>query len=179
MPERRPTGRPVRFGPHLRRMLGMGPAIFAPPLLLGIAGVVLTLLYPATFTLWFLPPLLCWILGGVLFVAGQVLWIAAVPQVRRAIRSGRLVTGGAYRHCRHPVYAGWLLLAIPGAGLLFYSWLVLLAAPLAWLTYALFIGREERALGEQFGEAHEAYRAGTPSLIPRRPRQGGGAADGP
>lgn len=97
------------------------------------------------------------ILGGALVVAG---W--------RAVHGsgGRLVTTGVYARVRHPQYLGLLLLTL---GLLVW-WPTVLTVPM-WpilaVMYVRLARREERDMVAQFGEAYEAYRRGTPMILPR------------
>jgi protein-S-isoprenylcysteine O-methyltransferase Ste14 len=70
-----------------------------------------------------------------------------------------LVTGGAYRLSRNPMYTG-LAIVYLGLTLLFGSWWPLLLAPLVILAVRrLVIGPEERYLTERFGPAYTAYRS--------------------
>jgi protein-S-isoprenylcysteine O-methyltransferase Ste14 len=70
-----------------------------------------------------------------------------------------LVTTGAYRLSRNPMYAGLAILYAGGA-LLAGSWwpLLVLPAVLAAVRY-LVIGPEERYLAERFGDQYDRYRA--------------------
>jgi len=76
-----------------------------------------------------------------------------------------LVTEGAYRRIRHPLYLlnclelACLILVLPNP-LAFAGWLIDLAASL-WR-----IPGEERLLADRYGAAWEAYRARTWRLIP-------------
>ena len=96
----------------------------------------------------------CGWLGTGVFVAGLALRWLAQRQLGRNYSSTltvwkehQLVTGGIYRHIRHPIYAG--LAAI---------------APL----YFLRVPREEAMLLEQFGDEYRQYMARTGRLLPRR-----------
>jgi protein-S-isoprenylcysteine O-methyltransferase Ste14 len=74
-----------------------------------------------------------------------------------------LITSGLYRHMRHPLYTGGLLM------LWFMPVMTtsLLAFNLAATLY-LYIGSifEERRLHAAFGERYDAYRKRVPRLIP-------------
>lgn len=79
-----------------------------------------------------------------------------------------LVTSGAFRVVRHPLYLSILLLWT-GATLALASWLM--AACTAVLV-PLFVARsrlEERLLVRHFGEAYVAYARRVPMLLPGRP----------
>lgn len=76
-----------------------------------------------------------------------------------------LVTQGAYRYIRHPMYAALLFLAW-GAFLKHFSWtgtaLVLAASMLLWLTAR----RDEEECLAHFGEAYRAYMRTTKRFVP-------------
>lgn len=80
----------------------------------------------------------------------------------------KLATRGPYAHVRHPMLLGYLLWLI-GVSLFFGTtlaifWVVPLLGSL--LLEYLFL-TEEKHLQAWFGEDYQAYRATTPSLIPR------------
>jgi protein-S-isoprenylcysteine O-methyltransferase Ste14 len=70
-----------------------------------------------------------------------------------------LITTGAYRWSRNPMYTG-LAIAYLGATLLVGSWWPIALWPLVIFGVArLAIRPEERYLGERFGQAYADYRA--------------------
>jgi hypothetical protein len=72
-----------------------------------------------------------------------------------------LITSGAYRLSRNPMYTG-LGIAYLGGGLLADSWWPIARWPLVMLAVARPVIRpEERYLDERFGPAYAAYRART------------------
>ncbi len=78
-------------------------------------------------------------------------------------KPSRLVTTGLYRYIRHPLYTFgllfiWLSPAVSLNTFVFYI----------GLTIYILIGAyfEERKLLREFGQAYEAYRRGTPMLVP-------------
>ena len=91
-----------------------------------------------------------------------------LPAERQFVRAGTpvrpfqeptaLVTDGAFRFSRNPMYLG-LVQVLAGAALLLSSPLALVVVPAygAWVQ-ARFIAREERLLEERFGDAYRAYR---------------------
>jgi protein-S-isoprenylcysteine O-methyltransferase Ste14 len=78
----------------------------------------------------------------------------------------QLVTDGAYRWVRHPIYLAFLLM-ISGSGILARNWFMELTGVLL-ITFVILlrIPREEALLAERFGDQYIAYRKRTPSLIP-------------
>ncbi len=72
--------------------------------------------------------------------------------------SSALVTSGAYRISRHPMYLGIVLIVL-GIALLLGSLLsFVIVAALAGLLDRRFIAVEERMLAARFGEAWQAYK---------------------
>ncbi|GAA1543863.1 isoprenylcysteine carboxylmethyltransferase family protein [Dactylosporangium maewongense] len=70
-----------------------------------------------------------------------------------------LVTGGAYRLSRNPMYTG-LAVVYLGLALLFGSWWPLVLLPLVLLAVRLLVIRpEERYLTERFGQTYTDYRS--------------------
>jgi protein-S-isoprenylcysteine O-methyltransferase Ste14 len=78
-----------------------------------------------------------------------------------------LVTDGAYRYIRHPVYAGHWLRAIAQA-LLLHNWIAGLAGLVLILPMYLYrVWREEQNMLERFGEEYRLYMDRTGRVIPR------------
>ena len=140
-------------------------------------GMVVPLLY--LFTPWldfanYKLPVWCGWAGTVVF-AGAIfmLWRSHADLGRnwsatlRITGQHTLVTGGVYRHIRHPMYTAHLLWAI-AQGLLLSNWLagwafLVLSVPL----YLVRIPKEEQMMLEHFGEEYHAYKSRTGRLIPR------------
>lgn len=84
------------------------------------------------------------------------------------VREGhRLITGGVYRHVRHPMYLALLAYGL-GQALALPNWVAgpaYLAGVLCLVTFR--IGPEERMMTEAFGTDYEGYRGRTGRLLPR------------
>lgn len=79
----------------------------------------------------------------------------------------KLVVTGPFRFVRHPTYCGTTV-AMVGAGLVTRSALGLTLSLLLFLPVEVHRARlEERALGEKFGEAWQAYASRTGFFLPR------------
>ena len=77
-----------------------------------------------------------------------------------------LVTYGAYRYIRNPIYAGFWLQAIAQA-LLLHNWIAGLAGLVLLLPIYLYrVPREEQNLLERFGKEYRVYMARTGRVIP-------------
>jgi protein-S-isoprenylcysteine O-methyltransferase Ste14 len=87
--------------------------------------------------------------------------------IRMDIFTGhRLVTSGAYRLVRHPMYLGIVAFHV-GASLALESPLLLAVTVLYVVPFtAIRIAYEERVLLEAFGERYAAYRRDVPALLP-------------
>ena len=74
-----------------------------------------------------------------------------------------LVTGGAYRLVRHPIYSG-ILLAVLGTAIAL-SWLFLVALVLAGAYFTYSASVEERYLTEPFPDTYPAYKRSTKMFV--------------
>ena len=152
----------------------------------GILGFVGVGLGTAIWMLETIPSLPGWIegairVGGIVllglagFLAAWGLWsIGRQMSSQAEVRPDtELVTDGAFRVVRHPLYLSILLLWAGGA-LALASWFM---AACTVVLVPLFIARsrlEERILMRHFGSAYGAYMTSVPMLLPslphRRPR---------
>jgi protein-S-isoprenylcysteine O-methyltransferase Ste14 len=104
--------------------------------------------------------------GVVIGVSGLALTVAGVAGVIRHRTTivphhavATLVTSGAYRWSRNPMYTG-LAITYLGGALLFGSWWPIGLWPLVVMTVAqLVIRPEERYLQQRFGRTYADYRA--------------------
>jgi protein-S-isoprenylcysteine O-methyltransferase Ste14 len=81
-----------------------------------------------------------------------------------------LVTQGAYRWMRNPMYVAVLLVVI-GEAILFRSLLLAGYALLLWAAFhAFLVFVEEPSLRRRFGASYEAYVHSVPRWLPRFPR---------
>ena len=76
----------------------------------------------------------------------------------------RLIRIGPYRFVRHPMYLA-VILAASGALLIFRTWAMVLFSVLS-LGVILRAWREERLLGEEFGEEWENYKQQVSGWLP-------------
>jgi len=78
-------------------------------------------------------------------------------------RQTELVTGGAFRYSRNPIYVGFLLIYF-GYALAIKSVLIILRIPLAIYFYRS-IRKEEVNLEKQFGKTYLAYKKRVPRFL--------------
>ncbi len=106
--------------------------------------------------------------GGLILCAGAAVALAGVVQVVRARTTivphrpvSALLTTGAYRLSRNPMYAG-LAIAYLGGTLLTGSWWPLVTLPAALSVIGVWvIGPEERYLASRFNQTYAGYRERT------------------
>jgi protein-S-isoprenylcysteine O-methyltransferase Ste14 len=77
-----------------------------------------------------------------------------------------LITGGPYRHVRHPMYTALITVGI-GLGLASASWYFLLPFLLTTVIVVIRIPSEEAAMIERFGDEYRQYTQRTGRLLPR------------
>ncbi|MGA9120230.1 MAG: isoprenylcysteine carboxylmethyltransferase family protein [Bacteroidota bacterium] len=106
-----------------------------------------------------LPEIIEWIGFGV-FVAGLVLALGALIQLRGVENIDHLVTTGFFRKIRHPMYVGFIAWILGWS--LFHSAVVSLAIGVVGIMSVLWWRHlEETRLRIQFGSAYEQYRMRT------------------
>ena len=77
--------------------------------------------------------------------------------VKTVLPASMLVTEGAYRFSRNPMYVGFVAI-LAGLGLAAGSWPMLLSAlPMFYYLNEHVIPREEKYLGRTFGEEYKTY----------------------
>lgn len=82
------------------------------------------------------------------------------------MESHALVTGGVYRHIRHPIYAAVWLMGLAQL-LLLANWIAGPARLLLFLpVYLVRVPREERMMLDHFGNEYRAYMDRTGAIIP-------------
>lgn len=140
-----------------RRLVDFPPAYFATALV-------------AMLALHFSMPVVQWNLGmarwlglpfvllGAALVAWSVRRFVGATTIHPREISSELVTNGAYRFTRNPMYLG-LLLSLVGAAVMLGSLTpVLVAPPFFVVIRQRFVLREEEALERRFGEEFRRYR---------------------
>ncbi len=79
----------------------------------------------------------------------------------------RLVTGGAYRYVRNPMYLAVLAAILGQALLLGQPVLLIYAAVVGVAVVSFVVGYEEPTLRKRYGAEYEAYRRAVPGWLPR------------
>ena len=145
---------------------GVGPKIGRITLPYLAITITLTILFPGIFTFGQLlkEPLL--IAGIILIAIALAFYFTTLRLMLPGIKSNRLITSGAYRLCRNPLYSALLLFFIPGLGLLLNSWLILTTPIVGYLVFRKFIHEEEEQLERIFGDEYRSYHEKTSMLFP-------------
>ena len=153
-------------------------AIIGSAIFLVIAPGTLAVYVPWHLTHWdFAPPLFpnARVLGAALIVAGLPVLLDSFARFALqglgtpapVMPPKRLVVTGFYRYVRNPMYVAVTAL-IAGQGLLFGSVMVLEYGAILWAGFFLFVvAYEEPALGEQFADEYDRYRANVRRWLPR------------
>jgi protein-S-isoprenylcysteine O-methyltransferase Ste14 len=177
--------------PHFRRLRARGVSViddaaalrYMTPLekLLRILALMGNLVIPAVyiFTRWldfagYHVPTWVGAVGAAIFAAGLwVQWRARVDLGHNltlaAVTTERqsLVSIGAYRYIRHPIFAGFWLQAA-GQVLLLHNWIAGFAGLVLFLpVYMYRVRREEQMMLERFGGKYRAYMDRTGRVLPR------------
>lgn len=82
-------------------------------------------------------------------------------------RGRSLVTTGAYRYFRHPLYAAFLLLLNVGFAFLLNNWVYLCWALLMFPIWSLNVRSEEELMKNVFSESYDEYCRKTWRFIPK------------
>lgn len=95
-------------------------------------------------------------LGLIILIMGFYLFFVSHAKVHKRMHSGKgkLVTDGIYKHLRHPMYLGEILMLL-GAPILGQSLLTLFLSPIFIIQILIWRYFEEQELTEEFSEYAE------------------------
>jgi protein-S-isoprenylcysteine O-methyltransferase Ste14 len=105
-------------------------------------------------------------LGYVMLIAGLIMWGTAIIQLIMGFSKDRLVTTGAYRVARNPIYSSATFFILPGVALVTLTWVYFVVSVFLYIGVMIFIGNEEQQLTKAFGKEYEDYKARVDRLIP-------------
>jgi protein-S-isoprenylcysteine O-methyltransferase Ste14 len=145
---------------------GVGPKIGRIVLPWLAITIALTIIFPAVFTMGAVLRQPFFIAGIFLIVVSLVFYFTTLRLMLPGIRENRLITTGAYRLCRNPLYSALILFFMPGLALLLNSWIILTVSLVGYVTFRRFVHEEEEVLERIFGEEFRSYRARTSCLFP-------------
>ncbi len=145
---------------------GIGPMFAALSILYGLVSIVISLYYHPLFKIGFIQGQTLLIAGIVLIVIGIPFFIISVIALTKAYNSDKLITGSVYRCCRHPLYASWIVFIVPGAALIFNSWICLTTPIFMYFLARILVKKEEIYLENRFGAEYLKYKNKVPCILP-------------
>ena len=145
---------------------GVGPKIGRIVLPYLAVKIVLTVIFPGIFCFGCVLKMPLMIAGIVLLLIALVFYFSTLKLMFPGIRENRLITAGAYRLCRNPLYAALIIFFVPGLALLLNSWLILTSCIIAYLVFRIYVHEEEEMLERIFGDEFRKYRDRTSLLFP-------------
>jgi protein-S-isoprenylcysteine O-methyltransferase Ste14 len=149
------------------------PGVIVPPPVLGLATVVLGLLFDRLAPIGFAGALLRglprYVIAAILMFTGGLIAMRAIRAFQASNTavepwkpSTALVTGDIFAKVRNPMYEGVFFFMLGLAVGLASDWTALLLVPAAVIMHFGVVLREERYLAEKFGDAYERYRQRVP-----------------
>lgn len=99
-----------------------------------------------------------------------VIW--SVKSLSPAARGKQLITTGAYRYLRHPLYAAFLSCLNFGLAILLNNWIYILWAVLIHGVWHWNINSEEKLMRREFPKKYEEYCMTTGRFVPRFGKNG-------
>lgn len=145
---------------------GIGPKIGRIALPFLAIAITFTLLYPSFFSICLSIRQELWIAGIVLMAISLLFYFSTLRLMLPGIKENRLITTGAYKICRNPLYTALILFFIPGLGIFMNSWIIPITSVLAYVAFKKSIHEEEQQLERIFGDAYRAYKQSTPRFCP-------------
>jgi len=145
---------------------GVGPKIGRVTLPWLAITIALTIIFPSVFSFGESLKTPFMIAGIVLIAIALVMYFTTLKLMLPGIKENRLVTGGAYRFCRNPLYSAILCFLIPGLSLLLNSWIILTATIVGYIVFKRYVHEEEETLERLFGDEFRNYKSRTSLLFP-------------
>ena len=145
---------------------GVGPKFTLYSAVYCVFILVLTAQLNPFFKMTFVPYPVLASIGIILILTGVPFYLLSLVTVMRAFKAGRLVTGGVYGMCRHPVYAAWVIFFVPGIVFLINSWISFSAPVVMYLILRTLVKEEDAYLERTFGTEYLAYKEKVPAVLP-------------
>lgn len=154
-------------------MIGVGPVIVIPQILLTAAGIVLSQLGVLDFVNTDMFKIPFAIIGIIMILLGIYMWISANFKVKvdSYIKENRLATTGVYGIVRNPIYSA-ILMACTGAILLSGDLILFLIPVICWAYMTLMLKKtEEKWLLKLYGKEYTDYCGRVNRCIPWFPKK--------
>ena len=149
-------------------MIGVGPLIVIPQLLLTALGVVLSILGFLGFGKIDILKISFLIIGVIVIFFGIYMWFSAnfKTKVDKYITENKLATTGTYGIVRNPIYSAFFL-ANFGTVLIASNWILFIIPILCWIYMTIFLKQtEEKWLLNLYGQEYIDYCKKVNRIIP-------------
>ncbi|MFW9867817.1 MAG: methyltransferase family protein [Candidatus Thorarchaeota archaeon] len=147
-------------------LLGVGPKILAALVPFSVIFGVLSSIYYQFFKITINYYCLV-VLGSILIPFGIFIFIYSEKTIRSAYNESELITTNTYAYVRHPMYAIWGLVILPGILCFFNSWLLFFILPIYYIIVRIFIRKEEKFLLKKHGNAYVHYKKNVNAFFPK------------
>lgn len=145
---------------------GIGPRMIVSVIVYSALAIWATFTWPGVLRMDWLDDRIRFAASGVLLALGMTLWLSGGVTVMRAYNRDELITTGPFALVRHPVYASWIVLNMPGLAILSRCWLLFGGSLVGYAVFKALIGREDEYLRKRFGQVYEDYRARVNEVLP-------------
>ena len=149
-------------------MIGVGPLIVIPQLLLTALGVVLSILGFLGFGKIDILKTPFLIIGVIVIFFGIYMWFSAnfKTKVDKYITENKLATTGTYGIVRNPIYSAFYLVNF-GTVLIASNWILFIIPILCWIYMTIFLKQtEEKWLLNLYGQEYIDYCKKVNRIIP-------------
>ncbi len=102
---------------------------------------------------------------SILITLAMIVW--SVKSLPAADRGNRLITTGAFKYFRHPLYAAFLSVFDFGLAVYLNSFIFILWAALLHPVWHFMVKYEERMMIDIFGETYVEYQKNTGRFLPK------------
>ncbi|MFW9826674.1 MAG: methyltransferase family protein [Candidatus Thorarchaeota archaeon] len=154
------------FGIKRVPLLGIGPKILLSIcpffVLFGILNIIYYPLFQIPISYYLLV-----VIGSILITIGILVFVYSERILSSAHNSSILVTTKTYAYLRHPMYASWGLLILPGIFCIVNSWILFFILFFYYLSFRIFLKKEERFLIKKYGKIYEHYKKKVNAFFPK------------
>lgn len=105
--------------------------------------------------------------SAVFSLIGSVLVVWSLYSLPLKDRGRHLVINGAFKYCRHPLYAAFLLFFNMGFSFLLNNWVYLIWALILFPVWSINVQSEEKLMRKVFGKEYEGYCEKTGRFLPK------------
>jgi protein-S-isoprenylcysteine O-methyltransferase Ste14 len=107
------------------------------------------------------------LLFGLLTVISIIIILWSVISLNPKLRAKTLITTGAFKYFRHPLYAAFLTFFNFGLAVLLNNWVFIIWGIILHPVWHLLVAKEEKSLKEIFPEDYENYCKKTGRFFPK------------